>query len=136
MRAKAEKIWQPYLNPTKVDFTELNPPWRLLPVICDPPFTEVGERHAPKELILLHFLHLQEYVFCTDALKSSTAVACAVHGPNFLSTGTLNRNTSIFAAGEHAILITQNTKKDTATCYFADFLSVVMALRSGKKVKT
>lgn len=71
-----------------------------------------------------------------DASKSVTAVACAAHGPNFFSTATLSRNTSIFMAEVRAIVITVEHTTRTKTQQFivlADSLNVVAALCSGKK---
>lgn len=139
VKVDAEELGVILSESYKADFVEFMPPWQLRPVTCDMSFKEIYKKHSPAELIRQHFLHLQNKfpytAFYTDASKTATAVACAAHGPNFASTRTLNRNTSIFTAEAHAILITLEHIIQTKTqqsIIYTDSLSVVTALHYGK----
>lgn len=123
----------------KTSFADLIPPWDLCPVSVDLSFKELDKKRTPKELIIQHFLYLQNKYgaaeFYTDASKSTDSVSCAAHGPNFSMSKTMPKSTSIYTAEVHGLFlavehIIQN--KVQRSVIFTDSQSAVQALSSGK----
>lgn len=139
VKADAGELGVGFTDTYRADVSDLVPPWDMSPASCDMSFREINKWHAPRQLILQRFRHLQHKypytTFHTGDSKTSTAVLCAAHGPHFTSTKTLHGNTSIFTAEEHGILITMKHITQTNTqqsIIFTDSLSVVMALHPGR----
>lgn len=142
VRALAAGLGISFTDAQKTSFADFVPPWDLCPISYDLSFMKIDKRTAPKELIMQHFLFLQNKYraseFYTDASKSAGAVSCAAHGPNFSTSKTMPEATSIFTAETRGLvlaveyIIENNVQKSVI---FTDSQSAVQALASGKLQK-
>lgn len=68
----------------------------------------IDKRTAPKELVRQHFLLLQHkyraFQFYTDASKTTSAVICAAHGPNFARSETMPKVESMITVETHGLV--------------------------------
>lgn len=99
-KGEASEFDVSFLGTFKTSIGDLLPPWPLRPVLWDLPFMTIEKNQVPICAILQHFLPPEDkYLwaeFYSAPSKSSSAVSCAVHGPDFNASVTRNLNTSIF----------------------------------------